>query len=133
MSTRKVWSIAVLCLVVGLALTFVLGESVGSARFVGPVAGMLLMTVPIGLAVNVTARRRRSRRREDSPDSVEFQAAQAARSGAFGDALLLTVLAMLGLTLAPGALPMLWVLLLVVALLAAFWVRYLRALGQLRG
>lgn len=125
--------IAAICVAAGIALMLVLGERVGPARYTGQLAGMLLAFVPLGLAVNVTARRRRARRREDSPDSVEFQAAVSARSGAFGDALVLSALAMLALTVAPGPLPMLWSLFLVVALITAFWVRYVTALKQLRG
>lgn len=133
MSTGRVWTIAAICMLVGVGLMLALAESAGPARLTGQLAGMLLLIVPQGLAVNITARRRRARRREDSPDSVEFQAVVSARSGAFGDALLLTVLTMLALTVVPGPLPMLWSLLLVVALLAAFWVRYLGALRQMRG
>ncbi len=93
----------------------------------------MLLVAPIGLAVNITARRRRKRRRQDRPDSVEYQAAVSARSSAFGDALLLAALAMLALTVAPGPLPMLWSLLLLAALLTVFWIRYVIALRQMRG
>ncbi|WP_298888590.1 hypothetical protein [uncultured Serinicoccus sp.] len=133
MSARLVWACAITCMLVGVALGVVLGVSEGSARIGGEVSSALLVIAPLGLAVNITARRRRANRGEDSHDSVEFQAAVSARSAAFGDALLLSALAMLALTIAPGALPMLWALLLVVTMVTAFWLRYAAELRRLRG
>ncbi|USQ80789.1 hypothetical protein NF556_03785 [Ornithinimicrobium faecis] len=60
MSTRKIWSIAIVCLAVGMGLVLALGQEDGQAPFFGLLAGMLLAIVPIGLASNVTARRRRA-------------------------------------------------------------------------
>lgn len=132
MSTRLVWAVAITCMLVGVALGVVLRVSEGSARIGGELSSALLVIAPLGLAVNITARRR-ANRHEDSPDSVEFQAAVSARSAAFGDALLLSALVMLALTIAPGALPMLWAVLLLVAIVTAFWLRYAVALRRMRG
>lgn len=64
---------------------------------------------------------------------MEFQAAHAARSAAFEDGLVLACLTVLALTVRPGPLPMLWAVLLVLALITSVWVRYALALGRLRG
>ncbi|MDO5533864.1 MAG: hypothetical protein Q4F65_04340 [Propionibacteriaceae bacterium] len=104
-----------------------------------PVNEYLLMgavafsTIPVGLAINTWARRQRTVRREDSPDSVEHRAAHQARSQTFGDALVLGALLLLGLSLAPGPVPALWALGFMLALVAAFWLRYLVTLRSMRG
>lgn len=73
------WSIAIVCLAVGMSLILILDQTDGQAPFFGLLAATLLVIVPIGLASNVTARRRRTRRREDSPDGVGSPAARAPR------------------------------------------------------
>lgn len=133
MSTGRVWAVALICMVAGASVLLTLGERTDVSDWVARAAGTALVVLPAGLAANVTARRSRARRREDSPDSVEFQAAHAARSAAFGDGLVLAALTMLALTVAPGPQPMVWAVLLVVALVVAFWLRYAVALGRLRG
>ena len=132
MSIGRVWAAAVVCVVAGISL-LALADGVEQSGSLVRVAGFALMIVPVGLAANVTARRRRARRREDSPDSVEFQAAQVARSAAFEDGLVLACLTMLALAVRPGPLPMLWAVRLILALIASFGVRYALALGRIRG
>lgn len=127
------WGVAITCMLVGVCLLYVLDQDAEPASLMTQFMAVVLIVMPLGLAVNTTARRRRANRHEDSPDSVEFQAAVSARSAAFGDALLLSALVMLALTIAPGALPMLWAVLLLVAIVTAFWLRYAVALRRMRG
>lgn len=127
------WGVAITCMLVGVCLLYVVGQDAEPASLMTQFMAVGLIVMPCGLAVNITARRRRANRHEDSPDSVEFQAAVSARSAAFGDALLLSALAMLALTVAPGSLPMLWAVLLLVAIVTAFWLRYAVALRRMRG
>lgn len=92
-----------------------------------------LVIMPIGLATNVTARRRRRARREDSPDSVERQASQAAAARSFQGALIIGGLLMLALMYVPGEAPALWGVAAWVALPVLFWIFYAVELGKLRG
>lgn len=92
-----------------------------------------LVIMPIGLATNVTARRRRRARREDSPDSVERQASQTASARTFRGALLISGLLVLALMYVPGEMPALWAIAAWVALPVLFWIFYAVELGKLRG
>lgn len=130
MTTRAMWVVSAVLVVAGLALQYLADDREG---VVLRILGAVMVTVPVGLAVNITARRRRSAAREDSPDSLEFQAALAARSGAFEGSLVLVALLMLALVLAPGSVPGLWALACLMAMVGTFWVLYLAALRGLRG
>lgn len=92
-----------------------------------------LIIIPGGLAANVTARRRRRGLRENSPDSVERQAAQNAAAGAFKGTLVVNGVLMLALLYVPGPAPGLWALGAFVALPLIFWVLYAVELDTLRG
>lgn len=132
MRTRTVWTLAVATVVLGVALLY------ATARLVEPspwlTLGMtLLVVVPIPLAVNLSAGRSRRARGEDSPDSVEHHAAHAARSGAFGDVLILAALLILALASIPGTQPAFWAVTFLVATVLCFWVRYGLELSKLRG
>lgn len=91
-----------------------------------------LVIMPTGLATNVTARRRRRARREDSPDSVERQASQTAAVRSFQGALIIIGLLMLALMYVPGEMPALWAIAALVALTVLFWIFYAVELGKLR-
>ena len=97
------------------------------------VLAFALVIMPIGLAANVTARRRRRARREDSPDSVERQASQTASARTFRGALLISGLLVLALMYVPGEMPALWAIAAWVALPVLFWIFYAVELGKLRG
>lgn len=92
-----------------------------------------LIIIPPALAVNVTARRRRRAVREDSPDSVERQAAQNAAAHAFTGALIIAGLLVLALLYVPGPVPGAWAIAAWVALPLLFWVLYAVELSKLRG
>ena len=97
----------------------------------GPL-GMLLVIVPLTLALNVTLRRRRDASGESSADSVEFRAAQQARSQAYGDAVILGAVLFLVLAVVADTLAALTAMAFMTLAVGAFWVRYrlaLRALG----
>lgn len=132
MTTTRVWVVAGLCVVAGLWLLLQVG-STDASRGWATVLAYLLVVMPVGLATNLTARRRRARRREDSPDSVEFRAAHQARSAAFGDTLVLGALLMLALTVTAGPGGWAWGMLFLLSTVVAFWLRYAVALRQLRG
>lgn len=91
-----------------------------------------LVIIPTGLATNVTARNRRRAQREDSPDSVERQASQAAAVRSFQGALIITGLLTLALMYVPGEMPALWAIAALVALTVLFWILYAVELGKLR-
>lgn len=94
--------------------------------------GMLMVILPLTLALNVTMRRRRDASGESSPDSVEFRAAQQARSQAYGDAVILGAVLFLVLAIVADTLAALTAMAFVTLAVGAFWFRYrlaLRALG----
>lgn len=130
MTTRVIWAVTAVLAVAGLALLYLVDEQEPSGL---RVLGTLLMIVPVGLAVNVTARRRRAAARQDSPHSLEFQAWHAARSSAFEGSIVLVALLVLVLVVAPGSQPGLWALGCLVAMAGLFWVLYARQLRVLRG
>ncbi|WP_281965133.1 hypothetical protein [Serinicoccus marinus] len=129
MSTRALWIVAGLCAVVGMALLYLVTDP----AFWVQLLGIWLVVGPLGIALNLTLGRRRRERREDSPDSIEHQAAIAARSDTFEVSLILVLLLLLALVVAPGQLPWLWALLCLTVMLATFWVRYTVRLDRLRG
>jgi hypothetical protein len=93
---------------------------------------MLLVIVPLTVALNVTLRRRRDASGESSADSVEFRAAQQARSQAYGDAVILGAVLFLVLAVVADTLAALTAMAFMTLAVGAFWVRYrlaLRALG----
>ncbi|MFX0539239.1 hypothetical protein ACQBAT_04830 [Ornithinimicrobium sp. Y1847] len=96
-------------------------------------AAIAIATLPIGLAINTWARRRRTHRREDSRDSVEHEAAHRARSQSFGDSLILGALLILALAIVPGSMPVLWGFSFLALLVISFWARYQFVLRELRG
>lgn len=128
MSTRAIWLLAVPLMLSGYALIY-LADDTWPWRLLA----FALIIMPMALAVNLTATRRRAARREDSTDSIEHHAAVAARSDAFGGSLLVGALLILGLMVAPGPEPWLWAAAGLLALLAWFWVRYQVRLDRLRG
>lgn len=96
-------------------------------------AAFMLMITPVALATLVTGRRRRRARREDSPDSVEHQAAGVARAQAFTGAIIVMGLVVVAQMYLPGPMPQLWSLAGFAALPVLFWVLYAVQLGRLRG
>lgn len=132
MMTTRVWVVAALCVAAGLWLLSLGGAADGSEGW-PTLLGTLLVVVPTGLATNVTARRRRARRREDSPDSVESLAAHQARSAAFGDTLVLGALLVLALAVTAGPGAWAWAMTFLAGTVVAFWLRYAVTLRRLRG
>ena len=130
MRTSTIWALAIACVIAGVLLRSLPDASTGMAW---GLLSSLLVVAPVGLAANVTARRRRAGLRQDSTDSVEFHAAQSARSLAFGDAIILAALLCLGLAVAPGPFPAWWSLGFLVTVVISFWWRYRLELGRLRG
>ena len=122
------WGMVGLFVVTGYVLLDTVGES-----WPWQLLAFALIIMPVAMAANITAGRRRAQRREDSPDSVEYQAAVAARSDAFTASLLIMALLMLALMVVPGPWSWLWALGGLVVGVAAFWVRYQVLLGRLRG
>lgn len=132
MSTKTLWVMAVVMVCAGTAGLYVADQLTGATTLVVRFASYFLFSSP-ALILNFTLRRRRRARREDSPDSVEFQAQRVAASAAFQDALLLGALLLLAVLVAPGPLPALWVMAFLFAAMGAYWVRYFLALEELRG
>ena len=133
MKTSNIWLVAGALALGGLVL-----QGWGNAQADYPsqdplgLLGMLLVIVPLTLALNVTLRRRRDTSGESSPDSVEFRAAQQARSQAYGDAVLLGAVLFLVLAVVADTLAALTAMAFMTLAVGAFWVRYslaLRALG----
>lgn len=106
-------------------------SSSGAGLALSVIGGAL--TLPFFLAINITARRRRSATGADRPHSVELHAANTARGGAFGDSLIILPLATLGLAAVPTLLPALWGALALTAVVASFWIRYTLTLRGIRG
>ncbi|WP_151526842.1 hypothetical protein [Serinicoccus kebangsaanensis] len=129
MTTRTIWLVTALLAVGGIALLYVAEDGATWLRILATV----LVVVPVGLATNISARRRRAARRADAPDSVESRATHAARSDAFEGSLILVALTILALTVVPGALPMVWAVLCLLGMVALFWVRYTIHLERLGG
>ena len=133
MKTSHVWLIAGAFALGGLVL-----QGWGNAEADNPLhdplgsLGMLLVILPLTLALNITMRRRRDALGESSPDSVEFRAAQQARSQAYGDAVILGTVLFAVLAIVADTLAALTAMAFMTLAVAAFWVRYrlaLRALG----
>ena len=133
MRTSHIWLVAGAFALGGLVL-----QGWGNVEAANPlqdplgVLGMLLVILPLTLALNVTMRRRRDASGESSPDSVEFRAAQQARSQAYGDAVILGAVLFAVLAIAADTVAALMALAFVTLAVGAFWVRYrlaLRALG----
>lgn len=130
MRSRDIWLLATVLALAGVALLWS-ADRQDSTLLRALAFGLII--VPAGLATNLTARRRRRLGREDSPDSVERQASQAAAARSFHGALIVSGLLMLALLYAPGPLPALWAIGAFVALPLLFWVLYAVELGKLRG
>lgn len=133
MKTSHMWLVAVALALGGLVL-----QGWGNAEADHPLQdplgllGMLMVILPLTLALNVTMRRRRDASGESSPDSVEFRAAQQARSQAYGDAVILGAVLFLVLAIVADTLAALTAMAFVTLAVGAFWFRYrlaLRALG----
>lgn len=133
MKTSHIWLVAGALALGGLVL-----QGWGNAEADHPLQdplgllGMLLVILPLTLALNVTMRRRRDASGESSPDSVEFRAAQRARSQAYGDAVILGAALFLVLAIVADTLAALTAMAFVTLAVGAFWFRYrlaLRALG----
>ncbi|MGL5405995.1 MAG: hypothetical protein ACRDAX_04275 [Propionibacteriaceae bacterium] len=92
-----------------------------------------ILTLPILLALSIAVNRKRAAKGELSADSVEHKAAHMARSGSFGDALVIVCLLLIPLSLRPGKLPVLWGVLCLALIVISFWIRYVIALKKLRG
>ncbi|MGO0577187.1 hypothetical protein [Ornithinimicrobium panacihumi] len=134
MRTSTLWWVAIPLAVLGLVLQG-MGEADAATPWEDPlgVVGMLLVIMPLTLALNITLNRRRHQRGETSRDSVEFQAAQQARAGAYTDAVLLGALLFLVLTLTVDPVAALMAMAFLTLAVAAFWIRYRVALKDLRG
>lgn len=134
MRTSHIWWVTGLLAAGGVALQ-IWGANVDAGTPMEDpwgVLGMILVACPLALALNITLRRRRDDRRESSPDSVEFRAAQLARSQAFTDAVMLACLLFLALAVLVDATAALVAMVFVALVVAAFWIRYrlaLRAVG----
>jgi hypothetical protein len=130
MRSRDIWVLAAVLVLAGVTLLYLADE--GESTVIR-MLGMALFVIPVGLAVNITARRRRRERREDSPDSVERQAWQNAAARAFRGTLVVNGVLMLALLYVPGPVPGLWAIGAFVALPLIFWVLYAVELDKLRG
>lgn len=133
MRTAHIWWVAGTLALAGLVLQG-FGNVEAQSPFEDPLGlgGMLLVILPLTLALNVTVRRRRDASGESSPDSVEFRAAQQARSQAYSDAVMLGAVLFLVLTVVADTIAALTAMAFIALSVAAFWVRYrlaLRALG----
>ncbi|WP_134772738.1 hypothetical protein [Ornithinimicrobium flavum] len=133
MRTAHIWWVAGTLALAGLVLQG-FGNVEAQSPFEDPLGlgGMLLVTLPLTLALNVTMRRRRDASGESSPDSVEFRAAQQARSQAYSDAVMLGAVLFLVLTVVADTLAALTAMAFIALSVGAFWIRYrlaLRALG----
>ncbi|WP_122261752.1 hypothetical protein [Ornithinimicrobium cerasi] len=133
MKTSHLWWVAVALAVSGLVLQG-WGDVEADNPFQDPLGfvGTLLVALPLALALNITMRRRRDASGESSPDSVEFRAAQQARSLAYGDAVILGAVLLLVLTIVAGTAAALAAALFLTLAVGAFWIRYrlaLRAMG----
>ena len=133
MRTAHIWWVAGTLALAGLVLQG-FGNVEAQSPFEDPLGlgGMLLVILPLTLALNVTVRRRRDASGESSPDSVEFRAAQQARSQAYSDAVMLGAVLFLVLTVVADTIAALTAMAFIALSVGAFWVRYrlaLRALG----
>lgn len=133
MRTAHIWWVAGTLALAGLVLQG-FGNVEAQSPFEDPLGlgGMLLVILPLTLALNVTVRRRRDASGESSPDSVEFRAAQQARSQAYVDAVMLGAVLFLVLTVVADTIAALTAMAFIALSVGAFWVRYrlaLRALG----
>lgn len=133
MRTTHIWWVAGTLALAGLVLQG-FGNVEAQSPFEDPLGlgGMLLVILPLTLALNVTMRRRRDASGESSPDSVEFRAAQQARSQAYSDAVMLGAVLFLVLTVVADTIAALTAMAFIALSVGAFWVRYrlaLRALG----
>lgn len=133
MRTAHIWWVAGTLALAGLVLQG-FGNVEAQSPFEDPfgLGGMLLVTLPLTLALNVTMRRRRDASGESSPDSVEFRAAQQARSQAYSDAVMLGAVLFLVLTVVADTIAALTAMAFIALSVGAFWIRYrlaLRALG----
>ena len=121
-------------LAVGGVILQGMGDVDAASPFENPLGliGMLLFVIPLTLSLNITMRRRRDAAGASSIDSVEFRAAQQARSQAFGDALLLGAVLFLTLAVVADTIAALTAVGFMILAVGAFWIRYhlaLRALG----
>lgn len=91
------------------------------------------VVVALGLTVNITARRRRAARHEDSPDSVEAQAHLRAAARSFIDSVVLATVLVLVLVLPTGWPGWVWAVAYLAGMLTVYWVRAARELRILRG
>ncbi len=134
MRTSHIWWVAVLLAAGGLVLQL-WGADVEANPVQDPwgVLGTLLVVVPLGLAVNLTVRRRRDASGASSPDSVESRVAQQARSAAYTDTLLLGAGLFLLLAVVADTVAALAVMAFVTLAAGAFWVRYRLGLRAVRG
>ncbi|MGC5582916.1 hypothetical protein [Ornithinimicrobium sp. W1665] len=133
MRTSHMWWVAGPLALGGLVLQG-FGNAEADNPFQDPLGllGMLLVILPLTLALNVTMRRRRDVSGESSPDSVEFRAAQQARSKAYGDAVILGAVLFLLLTIVADTVAALTAMAFMTLAVGAFWIRYrlaLRAMG----
>ncbi|MGB7979859.1 MAG: hypothetical protein WCF36_03575 [Candidatus Nanopelagicales bacterium] len=119
----------------GVAVIAVLG---GAASSMQGTAGSWLRgatavaSVALAVGVNVSRRRDARRTRADAPDSVERQVADRAKSGAYIDAVLLGALALGAVVVFAPVDARMVVACYLVAILVAFYVRYLAGLRDLR-
>lgn len=128
MRTPTVWLAAAMVAVAGIAVRMLGGDG-----GLPTLLGSLMVALPLGLAVNLTVRRRRDAAGESSPDSVEFQSAHRARSQAYGDTVILGALLVLALAVLDGPRGAMLGLAFLTLAVAAFWIRYRLALKDLRG
>ena len=133
MRTTHIWWVAGTLVLGGLVLQ-AFGNTEAETPLQDPLGlgGMLLAILPLTLALNVTMRRRRDASGESSPDSVEFRAAQQARSQAYSDAVMLGAVLFLVLTVVADTIAALTAMAFIALSVGAFWIRYrlaLRALG----
>lgn len=133
--TSHIWWAAVLLALGGLVLQLWGAdvEATDPAQDSWGVLGMLLVVVPLGLAVNITARRRRDASGASSPDSVEFRVAQEASSRAYADTVVLGAALVLVLAVVAGTLAALAAMAFLAVAVGAFWIRYWLGLRAMRG
>lgn len=123
---RTIWILA--------GLAFLLGVACSVWQPEHTTVYVALAMLPVALATNVAAHRRRAQRRADVTDSVEYQAAQTASAAAFRASLILVSLlaAILGWVVG-GVAAVWWALGCVVMMVGLFWARYWLELSRLRG
>lgn len=126
------WLLAVPLAIAGAVIILVGDSTDGTMAYVMYAIGGLL-ELPLFLAINITAQRKRGATGADKADSVEFAAAREARSHTFIDGIMIASVVMAISAFFPATAPVLWLFGFLTLYITAFWIRYSLSLKELRG